>query len=270
MVFKKATEFELLEVLEEEPQMRQVDLAARLGVAVGTVNWHLKRFASKGYIKVKRIERRQWGYTITPKGMAQKARLSMSHIRTSMSLYREVRERSRSLLQQVKESGYKEVILEGEGDLLDICKLTCLEQGVHPLSGQKKNDVPVLRADGVEIVLQRGNGSLSRRTDQFRSDTIKEITKRIVRASSPEKIILFGSYAHGTAEEDSDVDILVIQRGVQSRLKEYTKIRRSLKGMKFPFDIIIVTPEEFEFYSANWQNSIIAEARDRGIVLHES
>lgn len=270
MVLKKATEFELLEALEEEPQIRQVDLAARLGVAVGTVNLHLKRFAAKGYIKVKRIGRRQWDYTLTPEGMAEKARLSMSYVHTSMSLYRKTRERSRSLLQQVKDSGCKEVVLEGKGELLDICKLTCLEQGVRPLSDQKKNDVPVLRVNGLEIALQHGGGSVSRRTDQFRSDTIKEIVNRIVRTSSPEKIILFGSYAHGRAQEDSDVDIVVIHRGVEPKLKEYARIRRSLKGIKFPFDIVIVTPEEFEFYSTNWQNSIIAEARDRGIVLYES
>jgi DNA-binding IclR family transcriptional regulator len=60
MVLKKATEFELLEALEEGPRIRQVDLAARLRMAMGTVNLHLKRFAAKGYIKVKRIGRRQY------------------------------------------------------------------------------------------------------------------------------------------------------------------------------------------------------------------
>jgi len=162
--FKEIRELELLEALSEESEARQVDLAARLGVAVGTVNWHLKRFAAKGYIKVKRIGRWHWGYILTPKGMAEKARLTMSYVRSSMSLYREMRKRSMSLLQQVKEAGYREVVLEGEGDLVDVCRLTCLEQGVSPLTDHEKKDVPVLRVQGREIILQRSDNYQEKRS----------------------------------------------------------------------------------------------------------
>lgn len=158
-ISKENKELELLEVLAKEPEARQVDLAARLGVAVGTVNWHLKRFVAKGYIKVKRIGRWHWGYILTPKGMAEKARLTMSYVRISMSLYREVRKRSMGFLQQVREAGYREVVLEGEGDLVDVCRLTCLEQMLHPVMDQKRKDIPVLKVQGREIVLRWPDGS---------------------------------------------------------------------------------------------------------------
>jgi hypothetical protein len=58
----------LLEALAEEPEIRQVDLAARLGMAVGTVNWLLKRLTAKGYVKVKRIGQWHWRYLLTPPG----------------------------------------------------------------------------------------------------------------------------------------------------------------------------------------------------------
>ena len=151
---KNDREFELLEALAEKPEARQVDIAAQLGVAVGTVNWHLKRFAAKGYIKVKRIGRWHWGYILTPKGMTQKARLTVAYIHSSMFLYREARTRSRALLNQVKQAGYREVVLEGEGELVDVYKLTCLEQGIHCKSSNgKKQEVPVLKVDGLEMVL---------------------------------------------------------------------------------------------------------------------
>jgi len=150
---KDIRELELLEALAVKPEARQVDLAARLGVAVGTVNWHLKRLAAKGYIKVKRIGRWQWGYILTPKGMTEKARLTMSYIRSSMSLYREVRGQCRNLLQQVMKAGYREVVLDGEGDLVDVCRLTCFEQGVHPLMDHTQGEVPILRIQGRQIVL---------------------------------------------------------------------------------------------------------------------
>jgi DNA-binding MarR family transcriptional regulator len=151
---KNVRELELLEALAEKPEARQVDIAAQLGVAVGTVNWHLKRFAAKGYIKVKRIGRWHWGYILTPKGMAEKARLTMSYVHSSMNLYREIRGQCRSLLQQVMKAGYREVVLEGDGELVDVCKLTCLEQGIHCISSNgKKQEVPVLTVDGLDMVL---------------------------------------------------------------------------------------------------------------------
>jgi DNA-binding MarR family transcriptional regulator len=57
----------LLEQIEQSPDATQASLADQLGVAVGTVNWHLKRLIAKGYVKVKRIERRKLKYIITPK-----------------------------------------------------------------------------------------------------------------------------------------------------------------------------------------------------------
>lgn len=167
---KDVRELELLEALAEKPEARQVDLATRLGVAVGTVNWHLKRLAAKGYIKVKRIGRWHWGYILTPKGMTQKARLTVAYIHSSMSLYREARKRSRALLNQVKQAGYREAVLEGEGELVDVCKLTCLEQGIHCISSNgKKQEVPVLKVDGLEIVLELPDGNVKQLSGKERS-----------------------------------------------------------------------------------------------------
>jgi predicted ArsR family transcriptional regulator len=155
VVSRDIKELELLEALADKPEARQVDLAARLGVAVGTVNWHLKRFAAKGYIKVKRMGRWHWGYILTPQGVVEKARLTMSYVHSSMSLYRDIREQCRSLLQQVAKAGYQEVVLEGEGDLVDVCKLTCLEQGIYCIASNiRKQEVPVLTVDGLALVLE--------------------------------------------------------------------------------------------------------------------
>lgn len=84
---------------------------------------------------------------------------------------------------------------------------------------------------------------------KLKQDVIKEIVRRIVSVSEPEKIVLFGSYVYGMPDSDSDIDILVVKRGMKSKIEEYTKIRKRLMGMGFPFDIIVHTPEEYEFYS---------------------
>jgi len=59
-------ELTLLEKIENDPDVNQSTLATQLGVAVGTVNWHLKRLIAKGYVKVKRAERKKLHYIITP------------------------------------------------------------------------------------------------------------------------------------------------------------------------------------------------------------
>jgi DNA-binding MarR family transcriptional regulator len=63
-------ELMLLEHIERDPDITQASMAAQLGVAVGTVNWHIKRFIAKGYVKVKRAQRRKLRYIITPEGLA--------------------------------------------------------------------------------------------------------------------------------------------------------------------------------------------------------
>jgi predicted transcriptional regulator len=61
-------ELVLLEQIENDPDVTQASLAAQLGVAVGTVNWHLKRLVAKGYVKVN-AQRRKLRYIITPEGL---------------------------------------------------------------------------------------------------------------------------------------------------------------------------------------------------------
>ncbi|MBT9141490.1 MAG: hypothetical protein DDT30_02082 [Dehalococcoidia bacterium] len=98
---------------------------------------------------------------------------------------------------------------------------------------------------------------------------ITEIVERIAAVSNPQKIILFGSYVYGTPNKESDIDLLVVKPNMKSRTEEYTKIRRNLKGVKSTFDIILLTPDEYEFYSLNWKNSIAVEAKERGVTLYE-
>lgn len=98
---------------------------------------------------------------------------------------------------------------------------------------------------------------------------VQEIIKRIISVTSPNKIIFFGSYAYGTPRLDSDIDIIVVTSVRGSKIDEYRKIRKSLKGLGYPFDIIVLSMEEFDFYSKSWKNSVIAEATQKGKLLYE-
>jgi len=180
MASEQTRELRVLETLEQEPDLRQVDLAARLDVAVGTANWLLKHLAAKGYVKVKRIGSWRWRYILTPQGIAEKARLTQRYLQDSMQIYRETRHGAQRLIEELHGRGCTQVCLEGKpgNDLVDVCRLTCLEQGIDVvnLGGREVSptreyephttdpktsmnpmnhaNVPVLRVEGQQLSLE--------------------------------------------------------------------------------------------------------------------
>ena len=147
-------EMVLLEKIEYDPDITQANLAAHLGVAVGTVNWHLKRLVAKGYVKVKRAQRRKLRYIITPEGIAFRARLTVNYIEQSMQLYRLIRGRVLEAVKNIKLAGFDSVRIVGDGDIADICRLTCIEQG---LMITDSDDAPWLELNDLKVMLHLEN-----------------------------------------------------------------------------------------------------------------
>ena len=87
-------------------------------------------------------------------------------------------------------------------------------------------------------------------TDQL----IQEIKNRIVSEVHPEKIILFGSYAYGNPTKDSDLDLLVILPTKEPMHKRGVRIRKLLRDIRVPKDILVYTPQEVE----KWKNASAA------------
>lgn len=150
-VNEELRELTLLEQIENDPDVNQSTLATQLGVAVGTVNWHLKRLIAKGAVKVSRAERKKLRYIITPEGLALRARLAVDYVERSFSVYRHTRQRVKDYLVKVRKAGYDRVRILGSGDVADICKLTCMEQGVLVVSDKS---APALVLDGYKVRLE--------------------------------------------------------------------------------------------------------------------
>ena len=144
----------LLEEIERDPDTTQANLATRLGVAVGTVNWHVKRLIAKGYVKVKRAERRKLTYILTPAGVALRARLTVAYIENSMTLYRRARKQAQSALRQARELGHEVVTIDGDSDIADVCRLTCIEMGFTVVTETPAEAIPELGVLGTNGVIQ--------------------------------------------------------------------------------------------------------------------
>ena len=98
--------------------------------------------------------------------------------------------------------------------------------------------------------------------------TLGYMVQRIVKRFAPEKIILFGSHAKGTAGPDSDVDLLVIMAPNKSRAAQEIEIRMALRHYRLPKDVIVTTPEDFA-WRRKIPGTIERPAAREGRVLYE-
>ncbi len=144
-------ELTLLEQIENDPNVNQSALATQLGVAVGTVNWHLKRLIAKGAVKVSRAERKKLRYIITPEGLALRARLAVDYVERSFSVYRRTRQRVKDHIKKIRLAGRDRVRIVGSGDVADVCKLTCMEQGIQIVH---EANAPALVIEGYKVTLR--------------------------------------------------------------------------------------------------------------------
>lgn len=153
--FDRYTELQLMEALESNPETTQADLATKAGVAVGTVNWYLKRWSAKGLVVAKRIGRWRWRYLLTPQGMAEKADLANRYFQASMRIYRQSRSDAKRILESAKAAGYDCVVIEGDGDIAEIVELTCLEMGVSSTrDAEGDTDAPRIVVSGLQMAVE--------------------------------------------------------------------------------------------------------------------
>jgi uncharacterized protein len=100
----------------------------------------------------------------------------------------------------------------------------------------------------------------------------QEMVRVIVEVAKPNKVILFGSRAKGTARADSDYDFLVIKEEAffetHSRRKESGKLGRALAKFRVANDILMYSVDEIE-QRRDWRNNVVACALKEGQVLYE-
>lgn len=120
-------DLQLLNEVERDAGVTQRSLASKMGVALGLTNLYLKRLAHKGYIKITTIPSHRIKYLLTPRGMAEKSRLTYAYMQYSLSYYREMRQRLKQVLTQLSHAGTKRIVVYGTGELAELAYLTLRE-----------------------------------------------------------------------------------------------------------------------------------------------
>lgn len=103
---------------------------------------------------------------------------------------------------------------------------------------------------------------------QIDDSLIREIVQRIVSVTQPERVILFGSASTGQMTKDSDIDLLILERNPRDARAEKLRIRQALKDLGHPFDIIVMSTENFE-ESKDVIGGIAYPANKYGRVVYE-
>jgi len=129
----KQHEYDVLNEIGQDPMVTQARLSNRLGIAVGSVNWYIKRLIYRGWVKVSHLDRTRLKYDLTSEGMTVFTQRALSYARDSLKVYSHFRTKAKALVVELQQKDIEQVYLEGERDdeALDILRLTCIEAGIQ-------------------------------------------------------------------------------------------------------------------------------------------
>jgi len=141
----KQQEYELLNEIAQDSMVTQANLAQRLGIAVGSVNWYIKRLIKRGYVKVSHLDRTRLQYDLTPEGMSVFTERAMQYAKDSLKIYKSFRRKAQVVVSELKSKDISQVQLEGDDEVMDILRLTCIEAGI---TVSDSTDNVILKSDG--------------------------------------------------------------------------------------------------------------------------
>jgi DNA-binding MarR family transcriptional regulator len=124
-------EYNILEEIARDETISQRDLAQRLNLSVGLVNAFIKRLINKGYFKVTTIPRNRVRYLFTPKGIAEKSRLSLEYLHYSLSFYKHIKRSLNEVFSRISRSGGRRLVIWGVGDVAELACLYASQVGLE-------------------------------------------------------------------------------------------------------------------------------------------
>jgi DNA-binding MarR family transcriptional regulator len=121
----------LLSAIERDSGLTQRRLSQELGIALGLANTYLKRCVRKGLVKMGQVPMRRYTYYLTPKGFAEKSRLTAEYLTVSLDFFRRARRECTALLVHAQSRLWRRVVLFGAGDLAEVAILSANEAGIE-------------------------------------------------------------------------------------------------------------------------------------------
>jgi len=150
----------ILEEIDKDCTLSQRDLAKALNISLGSINLFIKRLEKRGYFDITTLSKRKVKYSLTPKGIAEKKRLTYEFIHYSSGFYRNIRKKLQTLFQMIAQQGVRRIVLYGAGDLAEIAYVSLQETPIHMIavvdddkSGQILLGFPILASSSLSSLL---------------------------------------------------------------------------------------------------------------------
>lgn len=134
-----AVTLEILQAIEYDSGVTQRHLATRLGVALGLANRYCKRCVKKGLIKIRQAPANRYAYYLTPKGFAEKSRLTAQYLRYSFDFYRRASNECHLALATCQDNGWRRILLCGVSELAEITILRASDHDIHLVGNYDPN-----------------------------------------------------------------------------------------------------------------------------------
>ena len=116
--YEQEIQYRLLKMLSREPNVSQRDMAKRMGISLGKMNCCVTELAAKGWIKIIRFKSARnkipYTYLLTPKGLEEKARMTLSFLKRKLAEYEEIKKQIRELHHEAEE----EVLDDPDSELI--------------------------------------------------------------------------------------------------------------------------------------------------------
>ena len=120
--YEQEIRYRLLKILSEEPKLGQREMAKRMGISLGKVNFCISELAAKGWIKITRLKSARkkipYIYMLTPKGLEEKGKLTVRFLKTKLAEYKEIRNQVEELHNEVHQEGLDNT----DGELSSVVK----------------------------------------------------------------------------------------------------------------------------------------------------
>jgi DNA-binding MarR family transcriptional regulator len=187
-------DLQLLEEIEQNPKVSQRELSNKFGIALGVTNACIKRMARRGLIRLKGFPPRRIAYYLTPKGFAEKSKLTLRFLSYNIHHYAEMKKVISKKLLEMEQSGVKRVAFFGVSDEMEIAYITLQgldmklaaiidtdkeKQGTNFFGHRvvSPREVKTLRPDAILVTSMKDQNSLIKTLlKQSASDSIKIFT----------------------------------------------------------------------------------------------
>ena len=153
-------EFELINIIGPKLGLNQRDISRHMNLSLGMINMLIRRLISKGFIRIKQLNKRKVEYILTPKGFTEKMRKSVKYTLKTMNSIGLIKNRLKEVLLGLVEKGERKFVMLGESDFAILVEMVLKEICPQEYTLVHVREIPKKGIDGILLVCKEIDNSI--------------------------------------------------------------------------------------------------------------